>query len=68
MIGAMAVLLGGAIALIRMIIAPTIEVVNNNTQALNRVVNNMDKHDERLDNHEVRVVQLETEHRLRHSR
>lgn len=48
----------------RATIAPLKVVINHNTDAMERVVAVLDRHDDKIADHEVRIVKVETVHEL----
>lgn len=61
-IGAAAVVIGGFFTAIRMATAPMHVVIQNNTNALDRVVSTLDKHEEKLTDHGERIACIEAVH------
>jgi len=51
---------------IRMTIAPLKVVIENNTKAMERILNRVDEHDIRIDDHGVRISVIETKHEASH--
>ena len=60
-----ATIIGGlAIFAMRAMLSPFRVLIQNNTDALNRITDKLDYHDERLGNHEGRIVKIETVHEI----
>ena len=52
----------------RAIIAPFGVVIENNTAAMTRIMDTVDQHAEKLDDHNVRIVRIETVHDIEASK
>jgi hypothetical protein len=60
-------MLGGLVAWsMKMTVAPLRVVIENNTKAMERIINKIDEHDEKLDDHGVRLSIIETKHEANH--
>jgi hypothetical protein len=68
MIGSLAAVVGifGAFFLfvINLILAPVKILIKDNTRAIDRTVDKVDEHDGRLNDHDKRIVRIETVHEM----
>lgn len=63
-LGVASTVFGGLFAAIKLAVAPLQVVIDNNTHAMQKVVDTLDAHDNRLDGHEVRITKIETVHEV----
>jgi hypothetical protein len=47
----------------RAMVAPLRVVINNNTAVMDRIMNKLDAHDEKIGDHAIRISNIETVHR-----
>lgn len=64
LVGVAAVIGALAVWAMTAIIAPLNVVIENNTQAMNRVISTLDSHTEKLEDHGNRIVKIETIHEI----